>query len=211
MLRGAAGADVTVSVVGDADAAFVAAAKAAADVRLAAFGLALAEDSRVIVYGDVHDFVLATGQTTPSLRAWSTYRTIHLLPPSTWTDPSSTSSRLSHELCHLALWQRAGEAKARAIPRFVGEGVCSVVADQGALRMPAAEVKARADDGSSVDFDDDAAFAYGYAHAVFAAAAACGIDIVDVADATAAGARVEDALGGAPRAFLDGCPEVGRK
>ncbi len=209
--------DLTVVASSRANGAFVVDALADANARLARFDLRLLRPSRVLVHDDVHDFVMATKQTTPSLRAWSTFQTIHLLPPSTWTDPSSTSSRLAHELCHLSVWQRVGESNAKAIPRFVTEGVCSVVADQGAARMPRQQVKDASDAGAAVNFDDDAAYAYGYAHAVVAAFVACGGVVSALVDATAAGVAVEDALGAAPRAFLDvdvahpDCSQVGGK
>lgn len=202
--------DVTVK----GDAAFVVAALDDARGVLLAWHLGLRVPSTIIVHDDVHAFVMATGQTTPSLRAWSTYDTVHLLPPETWTDPTSTTPRLAHELCHLALWQRVGRERAKNIPRFVGEGVCSVVAGQGEQRMPVDQVRAAAsdDDARAIDFDDDAAFSYGYAHAVFQAFVDCGGDVLAVVDATAAGARVDVALGQAPRAFLEGhCPQVGER
>lgn len=185
---------------------FVTAALPAARARLARFALAPHEVVTIVVDRDVHDFVMATGQTTPSLRAWSTWKTIHLLPPDTWTDPSSAPSRIAHELCHLALWQRATEDVAARLPRFVSEGVCSVVADQGEQRMPRDDVRARvASDGDNLDFDDDAAFSYGYAHHVFATIYRCGgaSAVVAVVDASLAGARVEHALPASPRSLLD--------
>ncbi len=191
--------------------AFVVAALPQALAHLEAFQLALRVPSTITVHDDVHAFVTATGRTTPTLRAWSTFDAIHLLPRDTWNDPSSSSTerRLAHELCHLALWQRSGVDRARAIPRFVTEGACSVVADQGSQRLPIEATRAREHEAGALDFDDDSAFSYAYAHHVFAAVARCRgpAGVVAVVDATAAGATVEQALGAPPRQLLhdDGC------
>lgn len=193
---------------------FVAPLLPTARARLRSFGLRPRLKTTVLVYDDVAAFAQATGQTVPSLRAWSSWSTIHLLPPSTWSDPTSAPARLTHELCHLALWQRADdEEQARRLPRFVAEGVCSVVADQGDSRMARTDVVARADvsrdDDFGVDFEGDAGFSYGFAHHVFASFVRCRGEgaLIAVVDACLAGERVEQALGASPRSLLDDiCP-----
>jgi hypothetical protein len=75
--------------------------------------------------------------------------------------------------------------------------------------MPRAQVRARADDGARLDFDDDAAFAYGYAHHVFATVARCGgpAAVLAVVDRCQAGVDVQQALRLSPRRLLDDeCP-----
>ncbi|MDP2344690.1 MAG: hypothetical protein Q8O67_27320 [Deltaproteobacteria bacterium] len=203
------GADVV--IVGDGVFVFI--ALPAAHARLQEAALQLRETTTIIVHDDVYAFVKATGQTAPSLRAWSTFKTVHLLPPSTWSDPGpiAANKRLAHELCHVALWQAHGseaEAVQARLPRFVVEGVCSVVADQGDARQPREEVLELARAGRTVNFDDDAAFSYGFAHHVFAAVLACrgwpGIKAV-VDDVGTAG--VVGALGKSPLQWLEEpCP-----
>lgn len=204
------GADVVVVGAGS----FVVDALPAATARLAAFGLRLAVPSTIVIDDDVSSFVAATGQTTPTRRAWSTWNTVHLLPPSTWADntPAAADKRIAHELCHLALWQALGtkaQAEAAHLPRFVVEGVCSVVADQGSSRLPKDQVLALLQTGRRLDFDDDSAFAYGLAHHVFAALLACRgpRELQRIVDVVAAGAAVQEALGSSPSRWLEeGCP-----
>ncbi len=171
----------------------------------------------MIVHDDVAGFVRATGRTTPSLRAWTTWQTVHLMPRATWQrgDEEAVVARLAHELCHAALVQRRddfADALAHRGPRFVGEGVCSVVAEQGRERMPLATVRARIDDGARVDFDDDPTFSYALAHHVFASFVACrgNAALLDVVDRSAAGERVQALLGDDPTTWLDGCPKDDR-
>lgn len=102
---------------------------------LEARGLRLRGAPRIIVHGDGRSFREASGQIDPALRAWSTWSTVHLMPLSTWTrhDAEGVLQRITHELCHIAIYQRFGtEARARAvrIPRFFDEGTCSIVAGQ---------------------------------------------------------------------------------
>jgi hypothetical protein len=196
---------------GGADVDALARAVPAAAARLQRAGLRWQVPVDVVVHANVRAFVAATGQTTPTLRAWTTWSTVHLLPRWTWRldDDDATVARLTHELCHAALHQRhpdATTAERRRAPRFVTEGVCSVVAGQSRERAARDDVRRAVARGDRVDFDDDPAFAYAYAHHVFAAVEACGvIALVDVVDRTGAGARVEDVLG-PPAAWLEGCP-----
>jgi hypothetical protein len=182
-----------------------------AAARLAVFGLVWRVPIHVLVHDGVRGFVRATGQTTPSLRAWTTWDAIHLMPRSTWNDADehATLARVTHELCHASLFHRRREerdARAHHAPRFVTEGVCSVVANQGSDRLPLADVLRRRDE--DVDFEADAVFAYGYAHHVFARVAACRgpTALAAVVDATADGVAVEIALGADPERWLHGCP-----
>jgi hypothetical protein len=121
-------------VEGDASGA-IHQAVAPAVAALEARGLRLRTPPRIIVHGDGAAFRLATGQTDRSLRAWSTWNSVQLMPLSTWTRPDAPGirERVTHELCHVALYHGFGdEARARAvrIPRFFEEGVCSVIAQQ---------------------------------------------------------------------------------
>ena len=166
----------------------------------------------VTIHGTVDSFVTATGQSTDTLRAWTTWDHVHLLTLSSWQDHrrSAVTRRLAHELCHLGLLQRLGDerqAREARIPRAVGEGVCSVVADQASDRMGKDEVSAALAEGRSMDFVDDSSFAYAVAHHVMAAIAHCRGDesLLRLFDDVAAGATVTDALGRPPLAFLAGC------
>jgi hypothetical protein len=181
-----------------------------AAARIVAAGLRWRLPLRIVVHDDVDGFVKATGQTTPTLRAWTTWDTVHLLPRDTWrsADVDATASRLAHELCHAALLQRADDvaaARARPVPRFVAEGLCSVAAQQEHARLSLAALRAAIADGARVDFEGAPAFSYAYAHHVFAAVVACRGPAALVAawDAAVAGARVEELLGAPPRRWLD--------
>jgi hypothetical protein len=181
-----------------------------AAARLVAAGLRWRVPVHIVVHDDVDSFVKATGQTTPTLRAWTTWDTVHLLPRDTWrsADVDAAASRLAHELCHAALLQRADDvaaARAHPVPRFVAEGLCSVAAQQGHARLSLDELRAAIVDGARVDFDDSPAFSYAYAHHVFAAVVACRGPgaLVAAWDAAADGARVEDLLGASPPRWLD--------
>jgi hypothetical protein len=189
-------------------AGFVIAALPAASARLQAFDLQLKQETAIVVDVDVYAFVRATGQTNPALRAWSTDKTVHLLPPSTWRDssPLAAEKKLAHELCHVALWQAHPQAR---IPRFVVEGLCSVVADQESSRQPRASVIELLREGREVDFDDDTAFSYGLAHHTFAAVFRCrgNAGLHEIVDVVAAGGTVEAALGKPPLQVLaEPCP-----
>ena len=202
-----AGADIVVQ----GDAAFVLRSLPAAVKRLRLSGLRLRLPSSIIVDDDVFAFVTATGQTNPGLRAWSTLQTVHLLPPSTWRDAGAGAieKRLTHELCHLSLWQESTTPSPR-LPRFVVEGFCSVVADQGDSRQPVDQVLGLLAAGRSLDFEGDSTFSYGLAHHVFAAVLRCrgGPGLKAVVDAIAAGTRVEAALGATPQRWLqEPCPD----
>jgi hypothetical protein len=196
------------------DAATVRRALPAAAERLRARGLRWRLPVRVVVVDDVAAFVRATGQTTPSLRAWTAWDTVHLLPLQTWqrNDDDVVVGRLAHELCHAAVAQRrqsVADARAHHAPRFVVEGVCSVIAEQGEARWPVQAVQARLADGADVDFGDDSAFSYAFAHHVFAALARCEGDsaLVNAVDQTSNGARVQEVLGEEPARWLVGCVE----
>jgi hypothetical protein len=198
--------DVDGVVVDAADRVVVDAVRAAAP-RLAAADLAWPRGARVHLHHDVHAFVQATGQTTPTLRAWTAGDAVHLLPRDTWRAPDDATARLAHELCHVALTRRAG---GRPLPRFGSEGVCSVVAGQESARMPLDAVRAAVADRAALDFDGDSAFAYGFAHHAVARAVACGRALGVVVDVFAARADVVAALGAAPEALLgQECPEIG--
>ncbi len=184
----------------------------AAMERVRAAGLQWRVGLLVVVHESVSSFVRSTGQTTSSLRAWSTWDTIHLLNLATWAhaDDDAVVARLAHELCHLALFQRfpdAETARLHPIPRFVAEGVCSVVADQGAERLSLEHTRARVDE--DVDFESNPALSYAYAHHVFAQVLMCrGLPaMLRVVDQAAHGERVENILGASPRRWLLGCPD----
>ena len=198
-----------------ADLDVVAAAIPAARARLLRWHLSWAHDVTLTLHGSVHGFIQATGQTVPTLRAWSTWRDVHLLTTDTWraADNDEVRRRLTHELCHLAVWHRAGSAAvARSLPRLLTEGVCSVVADQGRERLDVDSVLTDLDDGRAVDFDDDSVFAYAVAHHVVAGLARCHgddavvalIDAVTARDPTTA-ATLVDFLPAPPRELVGAC------
>lgn len=198
---------------GDDPEALVRAAPAAT-ARLAAHGLRWRVPIDVVVHPDVRAFVRATGQTTPTLRAWTTWSTVHLLPRATWrsADDDAVVARLAHELCHAALAQRRAtvdDAAAHRAPRFVTEGICSVVAGQARERAPVEHVRAGLASGARVDFYDEATFSYALAHHVFAAIDRCASDngaaLLSIYDRTSDGAGVVEVIG-PPAAWLDGCP-----
>lgn len=146
-------------------------ARAGAEARLAARGLALHVATTITLHTDPRSFMEASGQGDPELRAWTTYDEIHLMPLSSWThvDAKSIEERLAHELCHAALYQNfaSGErARAARIPRFFDEGACSVVAGQGARRLSAHQVVALAPRMplDIATFRDDPELAYAAAH-----------------------------------------------
>lgn len=102
---------------------------------LKARGLVIEHTPHIIVHADAMSFFAATKQTDTATRAWTTWSTVHLMPLSTWAkhDDEGVRQRVTHELCHVALYQRFGseqQAKAARIPRFFEEGLCSVVAQQ---------------------------------------------------------------------------------
>jgi hypothetical protein len=106
-----------------------------ASALLAARGLVIQHTPRIVVHANAASFVEATGQSDGATRAWTTWRTVHLMPLETWSkhDDDGVRERIAHELCHVALYQRFGteeRAKAASIPRFFEEGLCSVTAQQ---------------------------------------------------------------------------------
>jgi hypothetical protein len=143
--------------------------------RLAARGFTLSETTRIVVHASPFEFARATGKTDAELRAWTTFRTVHLMPLDLWHDstPEAVVERVAHELCHAAIYQRFGsEERARkaAIPRFFEEGTCSVVAGQEARRMPRDHVVALAPPQPlhREIFHGDPELAYAAAHHVMA-------------------------------------------
>lgn len=119
--------------------------------RLAAFGLSLPARVEVRLHTARASFERDTGRTAAWLRAWAGYDVVHLLSPSTWRDPSREArlERLTHELAHAATFQALGdEQTARRVhpPFWFREGAASLVARQGARRMPLALVVERAGD-----------------------------------------------------------------
>jgi hypothetical protein len=157
------------------DTGAVAAEAPIALASLLAWGLVLRVDTTVIVHADDASFRAATGQREPDLRAWTTFRTVELAPLSSWSDASPTGvrERLTHELCHAALYQRFRDddgARAARIPRFFEEGACSVVADQGARRIRLEDTVALAPPMPlTVDvFEGDPQLAYSASHHLMA-------------------------------------------
>jgi hypothetical protein len=143
----------------------------------------------------------------PTLRAWSRWQQIDLLATDTWSEASDVDveRRLTHELCHLASWHRAANSTvARTLPRLVSEGVCSVVADQGALRIDAVTVGQELDDGRAFDFLNDSTFAYAVAHQVVVGLITCRGEgaISALLDNVYAGVPLSEALEGEPRALV---------
>ncbi len=161
----------------------------------------------VEIHSDPSTFIRATGQTVPTLRAWSTWHRVDLLTTDTWARATDldVEQRLTHELCHLGSWHRASnEAQARLLPRLVSEGVCSVVADQHTLRLDAEAVQNDLDNGRAIDFADDSSFAYAVAHHVVAGQVVCRgqASVTALIDAFYSGADVDTALGASPRALV---------
>jgi hypothetical protein len=178
--------------------------------RLGACSLALARRSELRQHQTQAAFARATGKRSPWLRAWAGYAVVHLLPPATWSDPARPArvERLAHELTHLAIYQGLGdEADARRVapPFWFVEGAASVVARQGARRLPLAEVVARARDRNPLVRADallerEHHLAYGAAHhAVEALFADHGLDVVARVVAAARKAPQRGALGRAVR------------
>jgi hypothetical protein len=149
--------------------------------RLHGWHLELRERVELRLYADERAFAAGTGRREPWLRAWTGYATVHLLPPPTWSDASRVAQveRLAHELTHAAVFQGLGAegvaARVRA-PLWFNEGTSSLVAGQGARRMPlpVVVVRAGAEDplvGASAWMRRDHHVAYGAAHHVMAALA----------------------------------------
>ncbi len=203
---------VRASADSDDDATAVTASVAPALLRLQAYGLVIRGPVTILIHDDVAGFVRATGQTRASLRAWTTWGVVHLLPRSTWNDASgeATTARVAHELCHVALFHRhrdEADARAHRAPFFVTEGICSVVAAQENHRLPLAAVQARADE--AIDFEGGPSFAYAYAHHVVASVERCRgpAALIALYDRTSAGEDVQSVLGSHPARWLDGCVE----
>lgn len=119
--------------------------------RLAAFELTLPARVEVRLHASRASFERDTGRSASWLRAWAGYDVVHLLPPSTWRDPSRAVrlERLTHELAHAAMFQALGDEQAarRVRPPFwFQEGAASWIARQGARRMPLSLVVTRAGD-----------------------------------------------------------------
>ena len=208
--------DVTIRAVDGAlavaDIDVVAAALPAARAQLSRWQLTWRHPVTITVHGTVHGFIQATGQTVPTLRAWSTWRDVHLLTTDTWRahDDDDVRRRLTHELCHLGLWHRANAAS--GLPRLLTEGVCSVVADQGNDRLDVDAVIVALDEGRAIDFADDSVFAYAVAHHVVAGLVRChgNAAVLAVVDAVAArdpstNANLGDFLPAPPRELIGAC------
>ncbi len=162
---------------------------------LSARGLLPATLRKIVIHDNAFTFVEATGQDADTLRAWAVPQEIHLIDDGN-RFADSVGARLTHELCHVALWHRSGGKKA---PRALEEGICSVIAQQ-ASRMDVDDVIQGLDEGRVVDFENDSAFSYGYAHAVLKNLSSC-LDtqaMLDVYDRAVAGAHINDALGARP-------------
>jgi hypothetical protein len=175
------GTEATLSVPrdgGDASVAWLSDAVAHADARLQRFDLGLAEPLLIRLHPTIASFVDATGRTEPWLRAWSGWATVDLLALRFWDDDSTAArrERLTHEVSHCALFQRFGtrEAAMRArIPWWFLEGSASVIAEQGARRMPLPTVLEKATGNplgaAAPAAEQDPALAYGAAHHAMAA------------------------------------------
>jgi len=207
------GADTSTSSVAH-DVAVTATLMPEACAALTRWGLGWRRPARLTVHHSVDSFVDATGQTTDSLRAWTSWDQLHLLTLSSWTDQGRPAvvRRLTHEACHIGLLQRfvdEDQARKAHLPRALTEGICSVVADQGVDRLDKAAVQQALAGGRPMDFVDDSPFAYAVAHHVMAGIAACRGDaaLLGLFDDVAAGATAAGALGRAPLAFLAGCDD----
>jgi hypothetical protein len=167
-----------VPLVVDNDPGWVRTSVPAAMARLRAAGLDIQQATTIEVHADVDSFVKRTGVTNANLRAWSTAQRIDLIDRWAWrnADDEHTIARLTHELCHAAVYQRLHALQVKADvpdstpPRTLQEGLCSWVARQGPDRMPWPDVVAWHREHSNVDVFADAAFdqhtdvAYGAAH-----------------------------------------------
>jgi len=181
--------------------------------RVSRRGLQISAEVDVVVHASADAFVAETGQLHETVRAWSRYNRVDLLTLASWQrrDGDDVVARLAHELCHQAIWQRCGSedaARAAKMPRAWVEGLCSVVAGQGAERMPKDAVVADVASGRAVDFDDDSTFAYAVAHHVVDGVIACRGDGVvdDIVGALVVGDAVDAVVGGDALSFLTGCP-----
>ena len=147
--------------------------------------LAVRQRSELRLHTTVRSFVLDTGQSAPWLRAWTTFTTVHLLTPDYWRDHSleAKQERLTHELCHLAIYQRfpSNEAAREAnIPNWFLEGSCSALAGQGKRRVPFDVLRARlrgADPLRAPPHSHHLAYAAAH-HAVAALIAARGLGVI---------------------------------
>jgi len=175
---------------------------------IGARGLTPSTLSSLTIHADVDTFVSATGQTTDTLRAWTTPTAVHLLvgPVARDNEPDRIGRRVTHELCHVGLWARVGPERARAarVPRALEEGVCSVVAGQHEERADRDWVVAEVAGGRTIDFVDDSSFAYAFAHHVTAMMEVCGRDLVEAYERAVAGATPREVLGASPTTLLGG-------
>jgi hypothetical protein len=150
-------------------------------------GLVMREPLKIVVHDDVDAFVRATGQTVPTLRAWAGRNRIDFLAPWMWMH-TDVNARVTHEVCHAALYQQMTDAAARAIPRSVEEGLCSVLAGQANVRATWSSI---IDDAPIFDVFADDAFvssptvAYGAAHELMQRAIAAGMTVEELVAALA--------------------------
>lgn len=113
--------------------------------RLRAYSLQLRLPTEIRLYSTPEEFRGATGKRPTWLRAWASFRVVHLTMPSTWRtkSPVAQVERLAHELSHVAVFQSFGNehnARMHPLPLWFLEGTASVIAEQGARRMPIQEV-----------------------------------------------------------------------
>ena len=139
-------------------------------------GLLLRQPSEVWVHKNVASFVNASKQSAHTLRAYSRYAIVHILPTQYWSEssPSDVENRLVHELVHLATFQNLGsEKQARTIapPFWFLEGVASVLSNQARIRLPKADMLRRLKTQNGIDIIArvDSTLAYAIAHHTCAA------------------------------------------
>lgn len=136
-------------------------------------GLRLFQTTEVRLYENLAAFREGSGRRASWLRAWTEFQRVHVSPPRAWRHRSARAllERLTHELCHAAVFQSFGSEKAALfarIPWWFSEGTASVVADQGARRAPLDVVLAWAGEESPLErtrfSHGEEALAYSAAH-----------------------------------------------
>lgn len=125
---------------------FVAAHLDAALSAIAGHGLSAPRPVLIAVHDTVDEFVAATGQTAPWMRAYAQYARVDFLAPRFWSDPGQHARRekLTHELWHVSTFQCFGtreHAVQAHLPFWLREGSASVVAGQVRRRAPLARVR----------------------------------------------------------------------
>jgi hypothetical protein len=137
---------------------------------LAPYELALRTPTLIEVHDSETSFAEASGRSEPWLRAYTRFDRIDVLRrPRREEVERETVQLFAHELCHAALVQRfdgAAQVRAARFPPWFAEGTCSVIAEQQAMRMPLALVRARApaDPLAPEQIVDDHHVAYAAAH-----------------------------------------------